>query len=131
MKKLATLLAACALSLLATTPASAQVDSQCGKYICVMTAHHNRFVQDITVQTRDGLPGTLRSYWGNFHSSKVSAASHRWAVGYEQAGAKARVRRPGARRPGDRGRDLRHHLSRRIDGAHGGGGKTGACSLGG
>ncbi|WP_256339340.1 MULTISPECIES: hypothetical protein [unclassified Streptomyces] len=88
MKKLATLLAACALSLLATTPASAQVDSQCGKYICVMTAHHNRFVQDITVQTRDGLPGTLRSYWGNFHSSKVSAASHRWAVGYEQAGAK-------------------------------------------
>ncbi|MER6016141.1 hypothetical protein [Streptomyces bluensis] len=88
MKKLATLFAACALPLLVATPASAEVDSRCGRYICVMTAHHNRFVQDITVQTRDGLPGTLRSYWGNFRSSRVFAARHRWEVGYEQAGSK-------------------------------------------
>lgn len=38
-----TLLAACAFPLLVATPASASVDSHCGKYICVMTAHHNRF----------------------------------------------------------------------------------------
>ncbi|CAL9593950.1 hypothetical protein SUDANB6_05316 [Streptomyces sp. enrichment culture] len=88
MKKIATALAALALGLVTATPADAAVSSYCGRYICVMTAHHGRFVQDITVQTRDGLPGTLRAYWGNFHSSRVNAASHRWAVGYEQAGAK-------------------------------------------
>ncbi|MFC4117198.1 hypothetical protein, partial [Nonomuraea zeae] len=86
--KLAALFAVSAFPLLAATPASAGVDAQCGQYICVMTAHHNRFVQDITVRTKDGLPGTLRAYWGNFHSPKVNAASHRWAVGYEQAQAK-------------------------------------------
>ncbi|MGV9270436.1 hypothetical protein ACWDRR_38015 [Kitasatospora sp. NPDC003701] len=83
--------AALALSAVATLPAAATtrgVDSQCGKYICVMTAHHNRFVQDITVSTRDGLPGTLRAYWGDYRSPRVNAASHRWTVGYEQAGAK-------------------------------------------
>ncbi|MEU8776927.1 hypothetical protein [Streptomyces sp. NPDC048606] len=88
LKKPALLIAACAVTLFAAAPAFAEVHSQCGRYICVMTAHHNRFVQDITVQTKDGLPGTLRSYWGDFHSSKVRAASHRWAVGYEQSGAK-------------------------------------------
>ncbi|MEU6894735.1 hypothetical protein ABZ934_23555 [Streptomyces sp. NPDC046557] len=43
IRKLVTLLAACAFPLLVATPASASVDSHCGKYICVMTAHHNRF----------------------------------------------------------------------------------------
>ncbi|MFE3165285.1 hypothetical protein [Streptomyces sp. NPDC059224] len=88
LKGLASLLAACALPLLAATPANAGVDSHCGNYICVMTAHHNRFVQDITVTTKDGLPGTLRAYWGNYHSPRVNAASHRWQVGYEQAQSK-------------------------------------------
>jgi hypothetical protein len=88
IKKLAALLGASAAPLLAATPASAEVHTQCGTYICVMTAHHNRFVQDITVMTRDGVPGTLRAYWGNFHSPKVNAASHRWTVGFEQAQAK-------------------------------------------
>lgn len=87
-KKLVALLAAIAFSLLAATPASAGVHSHCGRYICVMTAHHNRYVQDITVQTKDGLPGKLRAYWGTYHSRKVSAASHRWVVGYEQKDAK-------------------------------------------
>ncbi|MFK0237276.1 hypothetical protein [Streptomyces vinaceus] len=87
----AALAAAAALALAAAAPADARpngVDGHCGRYICVMTAHHNRFVQDITVQTRDGLRGTLRSYWGNFRSAKVNAASHRWEVGYEQKEAK-------------------------------------------
>ncbi|MFI2077716.1 MULTISPECIES: hypothetical protein [Streptomyces] len=91
MKKIVVTLAALALGLAGAGPAAGAPDgvgSHCGKYICVMTAHHNRFVQDITVRTRDGLPGTLRSYWGGFHSSKVNAASHRWEVGYEQANAK-------------------------------------------
>ncbi|MCD9193489.1 hypothetical protein [Streptomyces albireticuli] len=90
-KIVATVLAALAMGSAVAVPASAAptgVNSQCGKYICVMTAHHNRFVQDITVRTTDGLPGTLRSYWGNYHSPKVNAASHRWEVGYEQAGSK-------------------------------------------
>ncbi|GHG53797.1 hypothetical protein [Streptomyces griseocarneus] len=91
MKKIVVALAALALGFAGAGPAAAApngVHSHCGKYICVMTAHHNRFVQDITVQTKDGLPGTLRSYWGKFHSPKVNAASHRWEVGYEQANAK-------------------------------------------
>ncbi|MET9417925.1 hypothetical protein ABZY03_27790 [Streptomyces klenkii] len=88
MRKTATVVAAFVFGLLAAAPAHAQVDGHCGKYVCVMTAHHNRFVQDITVRTKDGLPGTLRSYWGNYRSQKVNAASHRWAVGYEQSHAK-------------------------------------------
>ncbi|MER5747977.1 hypothetical protein ABT097_32480 [Streptomyces sp. NPDC002225] len=88
MKNVAALLTACALPLLAATPAHAGVSSSCGQYVCVMTAHHNRFVQDITVRTKDGLPGTLRAYWGNYHSSRVNAASHRWEVGREQAASK-------------------------------------------
>ncbi|MEW2403784.1 hypothetical protein [Streptomyces sp. NPDC046862] len=88
VKKLATAFVSCSLLLLSAAPASAQVDGNCGTYICVMTAHHNRFVQDITVRTKDGLPGKLRAYWGNFRSPRVNAASHRWAVNYEQANAK-------------------------------------------
>ncbi|MET9480159.1 hypothetical protein [Streptomyces sp. NPDC006638] len=71
-----------------TAPASAlpsQVDGRCGTYICTYTAHHNKFVQDITVQTRDGLSGQLRSYWGDFRSSRINAASHRWPVGTEKS----------------------------------------------
>ncbi|WP_237531014.1 hypothetical protein [Streptomyces sp. SID3212] len=71
-----------------TAPASAlpsQVDGRCGTYICVYTAHHNRFVQDITVETRDGLSGQLRSYWGDFRSPRVNAARARWAVGAEKS----------------------------------------------
>ncbi|MER6390925.1 hypothetical protein ABT236_20975 [Streptomyces sp. NPDC001523] len=87
----ATFAVTAALVFLTATPSDAatarRVDSQCGTYICVHTAHHNRFVQDITVQTKDGVTGTLRAYWGNYHSSRVNAASRRWEVGYEQAGA--------------------------------------------
>ncbi|MER5774338.1 hypothetical protein ABT144_08615 [Streptomyces sp. NPDC002039] len=87
----ATFAVTAALALLTAAPSDAaaarRVDSQCGTYICVHTAHHNRFVQDITVQTKDGVSGTLRAYWGNYHSSRVNAASRRWEVGYEQAGA--------------------------------------------
>jgi hypothetical protein len=85
------LILAAALSvapLAAAVPADAAtrgVDSHCGKYVCVMTAHQNKFVQDITVYTKDGLPGTLRAYWGEFRSPRVSAASHKWTVGYEQS----------------------------------------------
>ncbi|MFI1105964.1 hypothetical protein [Streptomyces melanogenes] len=88
MKKPVLVVAVCALVLLCATPASAKVSGRCGKYICVMTAHHNRFVQDITIRTKDGLPGKLRAYWGNFRSPRVHAASHRWSVGYEQAKSK-------------------------------------------
>lgn len=64
--------------------ALARVDVQCGNYICVMTAHNDKFVQDITVQTKDGNSGDIRSYWGSFQGHPVWAASHRWTVGYEQ-----------------------------------------------
>ncbi|MGI5336262.1 hypothetical protein ACQEVS_02080 [Streptomyces sp. CA-181903] len=87
-KKTGTVLAALALGLVAAAPAQAGVDGHCGKYLCVMTAHHNRFVQDITVETKDGLPGTLRAYWGDYHSPKAHAASQRWEVGREQKNAK-------------------------------------------
>jgi hypothetical protein len=88
LKRIIALASACALPLLVAAPAHAEVHSRCGKYVCVLTAHHNRFVQDITVRTRDGLPGTLRAYWGDFRSPRVNAASHRWVVNREQKTAK-------------------------------------------
>lgn len=88
LKKATALFAACVALLLTATPADAGVSDTCGQYICVLTAHHNRFVQDITVRTKDGLPGTLRAYWGNFRPPRVRAASHRWVANYEQKDAK-------------------------------------------
>ncbi|MGW1074445.1 hypothetical protein [Streptomyces sp. NPDC002537] len=76
-----------ALGALAAAPADAapaRVDGNCGTYVCVMTAHQNKFVQDITVYTKDGVPGTLRAYWGEFRSGRVNASSYKWNVGYEQ-----------------------------------------------
>jgi hypothetical protein len=77
-----------ALVAVAAAPANAapaNVNTKCGTYICVHTAHHEKFVQDITVQTRDGLPGKLHAWWGNFSSPRVTSASHRWTVGREQS----------------------------------------------
>jgi len=88
LKKLIALFAACAALLLTATPASAEVDGKCGRYLCVLTAHHNRYVQDITVRTRDGLPGTLRAWWGPYQSPRVRAAGHRWVVNQEHKKAK-------------------------------------------
>jgi hypothetical protein len=89
LRRMATTVAgAVLLGIAVTGPASAlpsQVDTACGRYICVHTAHHNRFVQDITVQTSDGLRGQLRSYWGNFRSGRVNASQARWRVGREQS----------------------------------------------
>ncbi|MFF4751196.1 hypothetical protein ACWD5R_33850 [Streptomyces sp. NPDC002514] len=88
LKKITALASACVLPLLAAAPAHAEVHTHCGTYVCVMTAHHERFVQDITVKTKDGLPGTLRAYWGEFRSPRVNAASHRWVVNRDQPNAK-------------------------------------------
>jgi hypothetical protein len=69
-------------------PASAAptgVSSKCGTYICVHTAHHNKFVQDITVETRDGLPGTLRSWWGTYSGRAINGARGHWLVGREES----------------------------------------------
>jgi hypothetical protein len=65
------------LGVLAATPASAGVDGKCGRYVCVDTAHHDTFVQDITVHTPDGVPGTLRAFVGNFNASQNNASSFR------------------------------------------------------
>jgi hypothetical protein len=65
------------LGVLAATPASAEVDGRCGKYVCVYTAHHDTYVQDITVRTPDGVPGTLRAFVGNFNASRNNTSSFR------------------------------------------------------
>lgn len=79
-----TTLAALGAVVAPASAAPANVGTKCGTYICVFTAHHDKFVQDITVQTRDGLSGTLRAWWGDYSSPRVKASSHRWVVNREQ-----------------------------------------------
>jgi hypothetical protein len=80
----AVLAAASALGLATAAPASAEVKSTCGTYICVATAYQGRdYVQDITVTTRDGLPGTLRAFVGDYRNSKAGASRWRFVVNRE------------------------------------------------
>ncbi|MEV0413453.1 hypothetical protein AB0I68_22280 [Streptomyces sp. NPDC050448] len=65
-------------------PASAEVKATCGTYICVATAYQGRdYVQDITVTTRDGLPGTLRAFVGDYRQSKAGVSRARFIVNRE------------------------------------------------
>jgi hypothetical protein len=80
----ATLAAASALGIATAAPASAEVKTSCGKYICVYTAYQGRdYVQDITVTTRDGLPGTLRGFVGDFRGKKANVSRARFDVNRE------------------------------------------------
>ncbi|MFH8934079.1 hypothetical protein [Streptomyces griseosporeus] len=80
----AALTAAGTLLVAAATPASAEVKSTCGTYICVATAFQGRdYVQDITVTTRDGLPGTLRAFVGDYRGSKANVSQWRFVVNRE------------------------------------------------
>jgi hypothetical protein len=76
--------AASALGTATATPASAEVKSTCGTYICVATAYQGRdYVQDITVTTRDGLPGTLRAFVGGYSNRKAGVSQWRFTVNQE------------------------------------------------
>jgi hypothetical protein len=80
----AALAAASALGLATAAPASAEVKSTCGTYICVATAYQGRdYVQDITVTTRDGLPGTLRAFVGDYRNTKAGVSRWRFIVNRE------------------------------------------------
>ncbi|WP_247613080.1 hypothetical protein [Streptomyces galbus] len=80
----ATLTAAGGLLLATAAPASAEVKSTCGTYICVATAYQGRdYVQDITVTTRDGLPGTLRAFVGDYRGSRANVSRWRFVVNRE------------------------------------------------
>ncbi|MGJ5761552.1 hypothetical protein [Streptomyces galbus] len=80
----ATLTAAGGLLLATAAPASAEVKSTCGTYICVATAYQGRdYVQDITVTTRDGLPGTLRAFVGDYRGSRANVSRWRFVVNQE------------------------------------------------
>ncbi|KJY29381.1 hypothetical protein ADK59_17145 [Streptomyces sp. XY332] len=80
----AALAAACASALVTAAPASAEVKSTCGTYICVATAYQGRdYVQDITVTTRDGLPGTLRAFVGDYRGSRAGVSRARFVVNRE------------------------------------------------
>ncbi|WP_328306460.1 hypothetical protein OG432_00305 [Streptomyces sp. NBC_00442] len=80
----ASLAAASALGLVTAAPASAEVKSTCGTYICVATAYQGRdYVQDITVTTREGLPGTLRAFVGDYRGSKAGVSRWRFIVNRE------------------------------------------------
>lgn len=64
------------LGVLAAAPASAAVKTKCGTHICVNTAHHDTFVQDITVYTRfGGAPRILRAFVGDFHKQSTGPTS--------------------------------------------------------
>ncbi len=70
--------------LVPAAPASAAVKSTCGNYICVATAYQGtRYVQDITVWTRDGLPGTLRAFAGSYRGQRLNDDRHRFVVNRE------------------------------------------------
>ncbi|MFG3552385.1 hypothetical protein [Streptomyces sp. NPDC047725] len=78
------LTAAGGLLLVTAAPASAEVKSTCGTYICVATAYQGRdYVQDITVTTKDGLPGTLRAFVGDYRGSKANVSRARFTVNRE------------------------------------------------
>ncbi len=80
----AALAAACASALVTAAPASAEVKSTCGTYICVATAYQGRdYVQDITVTTREGLPGTLRAFVGDYRGSRAGVSQARFVVNRE------------------------------------------------
>ncbi|MDT0458533.1 hypothetical protein RM550_22830 [Streptomyces sp. DSM 41527] len=80
----AALAAVSALGLATAAPASAEVKSTCGTYICVATAYQGRdYVQDVTVTTRDGLPGTLRAFVGNYGNRKANVSRWRFVVNRE------------------------------------------------
>lgn len=80
----AALAAACASALVTAAPASAEVKSTCGTYICVATAYQGRdYVQDITVTTRDGLPGTLRAFVGDYRGSRAGVSRARFVINRE------------------------------------------------
>jgi len=80
----AALTAAGGLLMATAVPASAEVKSTCGTYICVATAYQGRdYVQDITVTTRDGLPGTLRAFVGDYRGSRVNVTRARFVVNRE------------------------------------------------
>ncbi|MER8193527.1 hypothetical protein ABTY00_06120 [Streptomyces microflavus] len=71
---------------MATTaaPASAAVKQMCGSRICVATAYQGtRYDQDITVFTRDGLPGTLRAFAGSYRQSRANEDRHVFIVNQE------------------------------------------------
>lgn len=80
----AALAAVSAVGLATAAPASAEVKSTCGTYLCVATAYQGRdYVQDITVTTRDGLPGTLRAFVGPYRNSKAGVSRWRFVVNRE------------------------------------------------
>ncbi|MFJ8542420.1 hypothetical protein ACIRFH_10480 [Streptomyces sp. NPDC093586] len=80
----AALAAAGALLLATASPASAEVKSTCGSYICVATAYQGRdYVQDITVTTKDGLPGTLRAFVGDYRDSEPNVSRWRFVINRE------------------------------------------------
>ncbi|WP_313751547.1 hypothetical protein [Streptomyces parvus] len=80
----AVLAAASTVGLVTAAPASAAVKQTCGTYICVATAYQgSRYVQDITVFTRDGLPGTLRAFAGDYRNSKANDDRHVFSVNRE------------------------------------------------
>ncbi|WP_327281598.1 MULTISPECIES: hypothetical protein [unclassified Streptomyces] len=80
----AAFVAASAVALATATPASAEVKYTCGTYICVATAYQGRdYVQDITVTTKDGLPGTLRAFVGDYRNSRAGVSRARFVVNRE------------------------------------------------
>ncbi|MET9980028.1 hypothetical protein ACFYOI_36405 [Streptomyces microflavus] len=80
----AVLSAVSAVGLVTAAPASAAVKQTCGTYICVATAYQGtRYVQDITVFTRDGLPGTLRAFAGDYRNARANDDRHVFSVNRE------------------------------------------------
>ncbi|MFD3519868.1 hypothetical protein [Streptomyces sp. NPDC058653] len=72
------------VGLMTANPASAAAKQTCGEQICVATAYQGaRYIQDITVFTKDGLPGKLRAFAADFSQSKANDDRHVFPVNRE------------------------------------------------
>lgn len=83
---------------MATTaaPTSAAVKRMCGSRICVATAYQGtRYVQDITVFTRGGLPGTLRAFAGSYRQSRANDDRHVF-ISIRRSASREAANRPSA-----------------------------------
>lgn len=61
--------------------------SACGKVICVSAVADNHHVKRITVRTLDGMSGSIRVSWGDFHRT-TDGAKRRWDVDDKMGGTR-------------------------------------------
>jgi serine/threonine protein kinase len=79
----------------ASEPSSAQaqggVNGECGPLLCVYTAHAGRYVEDITVKSKDGQPGEMHAWWGEYKSDYQNKVRGYWKPNQKQTDPGAKL----------------------------------------